>query len=500
MLLAPAAQGAAARGRRAAGRGAARAAGRRARARRGRRPGLPEPVPGRRAGTPRRVDARAGRGRGLGPAAPPLWPSGSTSSSCRPTRPGRCTAGTRATPPTATRSRGCSSSPATTSQREYYFNDAGCQVQRFGASIQARARGEEVPEDGYQGAYVAELAARIPDAASGEPLERRAARRRAHARADPRVARAPSASTSTSGTLERVAARGRADAGRPRFRAPRAARQPSYRAEGALWLRTTALRRRQGPRARALDGRAHLLRRPTSPTTRQARARLRPPDRRARAPTTTATSQRVKAAFAGARRRSRSARAADHAVRPPRRARRARVDVQAQRRVRHARRADRRDRRRRGALVSCSRARTTRRSTSTSTWRASSRARTPSTTSSTRTRGSRRCCARRAGRAAAGAGAARRPRAAARRARAGQEAAGVPGRGRRGGRAPRAAPDRHLRARARAGVHGLLPRLPRAAARSPAAARRCASRSAARPGRAIARSLDLLGVSAPDAM
>jgi arginyl-tRNA synthetase len=52
--------------------------------------------------------------------------------------------------------------------REYYFNDAGSQVRRLGESIQARARGEEPPEDGYQGDYVAELAQRIPDAADGD--------------------------------------------------------------------------------------------------------------------------------------------------------------------------------------------------------------------------------------------------------------------------------------------------------------------------------------------
>lgn len=43
--------------------------------------------------------------------------------------------------------------------REYYFNDAGGQVDRFARSLLARARGEAVPEDGYGGAYVAEIAA-----------------------------------------------------------------------------------------------------------------------------------------------------------------------------------------------------------------------------------------------------------------------------------------------------------------------------------------------------
>ena len=56
-------------------------------------------------------------------------------------------------------------------EREYYVNDAGAQVRRFGESIRARARGEEPPEDGYQGAYVAELAAAIPGAAEADPDE-----------------------------------------------------------------------------------------------------------------------------------------------------------------------------------------------------------------------------------------------------------------------------------------------------------------------------------------
>jgi arginyl-tRNA synthetase len=44
-------------------------------------------------------------------------------------------------------------------EREYYFNDAGRQVDLFRASVEARRRGEEPPEDGYQGDYINELAA-----------------------------------------------------------------------------------------------------------------------------------------------------------------------------------------------------------------------------------------------------------------------------------------------------------------------------------------------------
>jgi len=50
-------------------------------------------------------------------------------------------------------------------EREYYVNDHGTQIERFGASIGARARGEEPPEDGYRGEYVTDLSERIHNAA-----------------------------------------------------------------------------------------------------------------------------------------------------------------------------------------------------------------------------------------------------------------------------------------------------------------------------------------------
>jgi arginyl-tRNA synthetase len=55
--------------------------------------------------------------------------------------------------------------------REYYFNDAGTQIEKLGESIRARARGEEVPEGGYVGDYVNELAAQIPGAADMDAHE-----------------------------------------------------------------------------------------------------------------------------------------------------------------------------------------------------------------------------------------------------------------------------------------------------------------------------------------
>ena len=48
-----------------------------------------------------------------------------------------------------------------TTAREFYINDRGVQMDKFGQSIEARALGTEVPEGGYQGAYVDDLARQV---------------------------------------------------------------------------------------------------------------------------------------------------------------------------------------------------------------------------------------------------------------------------------------------------------------------------------------------------
>jgi arginyl-tRNA synthetase len=45
--------------------------------------------------------------------------------------------------------------------REYYFNDAGAQIDRFVRSMIAAAKGEPAPEDGYAGGYINEIAAEV---------------------------------------------------------------------------------------------------------------------------------------------------------------------------------------------------------------------------------------------------------------------------------------------------------------------------------------------------
>jgi arginyl-tRNA synthetase len=74
-----------------------------------------------------------------------------------------------------------------TVEREYYFNDAGGQMDRFGASVEARylqaiGRPAEVPDDGYHGRYITEYATDIVrehgDALADLPPEERFVRLR----------------------------------------------------------------------------------------------------------------------------------------------------------------------------------------------------------------------------------------------------------------------------------------------------------------------------------
>ncbi|MFL5910016.1 MAG: arginine--tRNA ligase [Gaiellaceae bacterium] len=120
-------------------------------------------------------------------------------------------------------------------EREYYVNDQGTQVRLFGESIKARAQGTEPPEDGYRGEYVAELADQIPGAAGADPDE--LARRAVEL------------------MLERIRATLiRFRVSMDRFFAERALHESGavekaielleehgavYQSEGALWLRTT---------------------------------------------------------------------------------------------------------------------------------------------------------------------------------------------------------------------------------------------------------------------
>ena len=212
-------------------------------------------------------------------------------------------------------------------------------------------RGEEPPEDGYEGDYVAELRRALSAEGVDPPTSTRSTRR--GDRAD--------AASGCAATLERFrvhfdrcfSERSLHEAGRASSAAierARASAATSTTAEGAIWLRTTQFG----------DDKDRVLRRSTGELTYFAADIAYHQDKRERGfdrliDVLGRRPPRLRAADAGGVRGARGEpgplRDADHAARPHRRARRARADVQAQRRVRHARRADRRHRRRRGALL-----------------------------------------------------------------------------------------------------------------------------------------------------
>jgi len=122
-------------------------------------------------------------------------------------------------------------------EREFYVNDAGSQVLKLGESISALARGEVVSEDGYQGDYVVELAANVADAATLDP----AALGRAAVAI--MVARIAESLNDFRVSFDSWAYESALHEGDPSPVAHTLAlleeQGHAYRSEGALWLRTT---------------------------------------------------------------------------------------------------------------------------------------------------------------------------------------------------------------------------------------------------------------------
>jgi arginyl-tRNA synthetase len=122
--------------------------------------------------------------------------------------------------------------------REYYINDYGGQVRRLAESVRARARGEAVPEDGYQGDYVGELvpAERIATLSDAE-LEREAvaACLRMIETTLERFGVHPDVWSS-----ERALQEGGAESAVSEGLRLLGEHGDTYRSDGALWLRTTA--------------------------------------------------------------------------------------------------------------------------------------------------------------------------------------------------------------------------------------------------------------------
>ena len=214
-----------------------------------------------------------------------------------PTRPARCTSATPAGPRSATRSRRVLEAAGAEVTREFYINDRGAQMDRFGALAGGRGAGRA----GARG--------RLPRRATSpssrsrwstrRPRDPRPARRRARGafreagyalqlREQQAARSTTSAPTSTSGSPSAIAARVRR--GRPRPSSSCASQGHVYETDGALWMRTDRLRRRQGPGADPVRRRADLLRLRHGLLPRQARAAASTAASTCSAPTTTATS------------------------------------------------------------------------------------------------------------------------------------------------------------------------------------------------------------------
>ena len=122
-------------------------------------------------------------------------------------------------------------------EREYYVNDFGSQVELFGRSIAARMRGEEVPEGGYEGEYLAALARRISEEGIDPSDERGIVRRGVELMVD-----------QVRETLERFRVRfdrfvfehDLHERGRVESALDALGAEHVYESEGATWLRTSA--------------------------------------------------------------------------------------------------------------------------------------------------------------------------------------------------------------------------------------------------------------------
>ena len=152
--------------------------------------------------------------------------------------------------------------------REYYFNDAGAQIDRFAGRCSPAREGEPAPEDGYGGDYIAEIAAAVVAAATPRSLDlpddeaQEVFRREGVELMFDEIKQSlhdfgvdfdvyfHEKDLHESGAVERAIDR-LTELGN------------IYEADGAIWLRTDRVRRRQGPGAHQVRRRAG----PTSPAT-----------------------------------------------------------------------------------------------------------------------------------------------------------------------------------------------------------------------------------------
>ncbi len=139
--------------------------------------------------------------------------------------------------------------------REFYVNDAGSQVAKLGESILALAQGREVPQDGYKGEYVQELAERLAPAEDGGGAEPEIGPAVAPGGSDARALGKAAVELMVERMRASLGAFGVDDFDHWQYESELHEGSPSrvehalalleeqghtYRSEGALWLRTTA--------------------------------------------------------------------------------------------------------------------------------------------------------------------------------------------------------------------------------------------------------------------
>ncbi len=165
-------------------------------------------------------------------------------------------------------------------EREYYLNDAGGQVRKLGESVRARARGEAVPEGGYEGDYVTELANELPGSADGDPDEL------AQLAVAAMLVRIRATLTRYGVDFDRVFSERSLYEGDPsavqRALALLEESGHTYRSEGALWLRTTAFGDDKDRVLARANGEPTYFASDCRVPARQAVPRIRPPDQRVR--------------------------------------------------------------------------------------------------------------------------------------------------------------------------------------------------------------------------
>ena len=125
--------------------------------------------------------------------------------------------------------------------REYYFNDAGAQIDRFAESLVAAAQGEPTPENGYGGAYIGEIAEAWSRPSRASPADAERAHDRSGAGCGRDGGRHQARASTRSAPVRRVLLREVAARRRCRRggrRAAQGAGQP-LRDDGAWWLRST---------------------------------------------------------------------------------------------------------------------------------------------------------------------------------------------------------------------------------------------------------------------